>query len=109
MLKMVAGILGPVDVFVKEPVQPMVVHQVHLRRHVPFSHSFEVFSGGRGVAVGPRKVMHHGFETFVHIFAAGKDKKAWYWAPVLTYARDFPALSLGYRLPAFRLAIEVIE
>jgi len=38
---------------------------------------------------------------------AGKDPKAWYWAPVLTYAEDFPALSLGYRLPAIRIAIEV--
>jgi hypothetical protein len=27
----------------------------------------------------------------------------------LTFARDFPALAHGYRLPAFRLAIEVVE
>jgi hypothetical protein len=40
---------------------------------------------------------------------AGKDKKAWYWTPVLTYGQDFPALSLGYRLQAFRIAIEVVE
>lgn len=40
---------------------------------------------------------------------AGKDKKAWYWTPVLTYSQDFPALSLGYRLQAFRIAIEVVE
>jgi hypothetical protein len=39
----------------------------------------------------------------------GKDTKWWYWTPVLTYARDFPALSLGYRLPAFRLAIAVVD
>jgi hypothetical protein len=39
----------------------------------------------------------------------GQDKKAWYWAPVLTFARDFPALSLGYRLPAFRLAINAVK
>jgi hypothetical protein len=39
---------------------------------------------------------------------AGKDPKAWYWAPVLTYADDFPALALGYRLPAMRIAFEVI-
>jgi hypothetical protein len=40
---------------------------------------------------------------------AGKDTKWWYWTPVLTYSRDFPALSLGYRLPAFRLAIAIID
>jgi len=27
----------------------------------------------------------------------------------LTYARDFPALARGYRLPAYRLAIEIFE
>jgi hypothetical protein len=37
----------------------------------------------------------------------GQDRKAWYWAPVLTFARDFPALGLGYRLPAYRLAITI--
>jgi len=40
---------------------------------------------------------------------AGKDKKWWYWTPVLTYDRDFPALSLGYDLPAYRLAIEIVS
>lgn len=40
---------------------------------------------------------------------AGKDKKDWYWTPVLTYGEDFPALSLGYRLPAFRIAIEITK
>jgi hypothetical protein len=40
---------------------------------------------------------------------AGKDAKWWYWTPVLTYARDFPALALGYRLPAFRLAIAIVD
>jgi hypothetical protein len=39
----------------------------------------------------------------------GQDRKAWYWAPVLTFARDFPALSIGYRLPAFRLAINIVQ
>lgn len=39
----------------------------------------------------------------------GQDRKAWYWAPVLTFGQDFPALSLGYRIPAFRLAIDVVE
>ena len=29
--------------------------------------------------------------------------------PVLTYARDIPGLALGYQLPAFRLAIEVVK
>jgi hypothetical protein len=37
----------------------------------------------------------------------GQDRKPWYWAPVLTFATDFPALGLGYRLPAYRLAITV--
>jgi hypothetical protein len=40
----------------------------------------------------------------------GKDRVPWnYQTPFLTYARDFPALSLGYRLPAYRLAIEIVE
>ncbi len=40
----------------------------------------------------------------------GKDRVPWnYQTPFLTYARDFPALAHGYRLPAYRLAIEVIE
>ena len=29
--------------------------------------------------------------------------------PILTYARDIPGLALGYRLPAIRLAIEVVK
>jgi hypothetical protein len=40
---------------------------------------------------------------------AGKDKKWWYWTPVLTYDRDFPGLSLGYDLPAYRLAIDIVQ
>jgi hypothetical protein len=40
----------------------------------------------------------------------GKDRVPWnYQTPFLTYARDFPALAQGYRLPAYRLAIEVVE
>ena len=39
----------------------------------------------------------------------GQDAKDWYWAPVLTYAEDFPALGLGYRLPAMRIAIEILD
>ncbi len=29
--------------------------------------------------------------------------------PFLSYARDFPGLALGYQLPAFRLAVQVVE
>jgi hypothetical protein len=40
----------------------------------------------------------------------GKDRVPWnYQTPFLTYARDFPALARGYRLPAYRLAVEVVE
>jgi hypothetical protein len=40
----------------------------------------------------------------------GKDRVPWnYQTPYLTFARDFPALALGYKLPAYRLAIEVVE
>jgi hypothetical protein len=40
----------------------------------------------------------------------GKDRVPWnYQTPFLTYARDFPALALGYRIPAYRLAIEITE
>ena len=39
----------------------------------------------------------------------GKDRVPWnFQTPFLTYARDFPALALGYRLPAYRLAIELV-
>jgi hypothetical protein len=40
----------------------------------------------------------------------GKDRVPWnYQTPFLTFARDFPALALGYRVPAYRLAIEITE
>jgi hypothetical protein len=39
----------------------------------------------------------------------GQDRKAWYWAPVLSFAKDFPALGLGYRLPTYRLAVSVVQ
>jgi hypothetical protein len=40
----------------------------------------------------------------------GRDRVPWnYQTPFLTFTRDFPALAQGYRLPAYRLAIEVIE
>jgi hypothetical protein len=38
----------------------------------------------------------------------GKDRVPWnYQTPFLTYAQEFPARFAGYRLPAYRLAIEV--
>ncbi|MDO8532240.1 MAG: hypothetical protein Q7T26_08755 [Dehalococcoidia bacterium] len=41
---------------------------------------------------------------------SGKDKTWWgYRLPFLTFAQDFPGMQLGYRLSAFRLAIEVTE
>ena len=40
----------------------------------------------------------------------GRDRVPWnYQILFLTYVRDFPALLHGYRLPAYRLAIEVVE
>jgi hypothetical protein len=40
----------------------------------------------------------------------GRDRVPWnYQTPFLTFARDFPALAHGYKLPAYRLAIEVVE
>ena len=40
----------------------------------------------------------------------GHGKPPWsYQVPFLTYADDFPGLSLGYRIPAMRLAIEITE
>ncbi|HTN71071.1 MAG TPA: hypothetical protein VMO00_08265, partial [Methylomirabilota bacterium] len=40
----------------------------------------------------------------------GKDRVPLnYQTPFLTYARDFPALAHGYKLPAYRLAIEIVE
>ncbi|MDO8531374.1 MAG: hypothetical protein Q7T26_04285 [Dehalococcoidia bacterium] len=39
----------------------------------------------------------------------GHGKPPWgYQVPILSYKDDFPALSLGYKLPAVRLAIEVV-
>jgi hypothetical protein len=29
--------------------------------------------------------------------------------PMLTYAQDFPGLAAGYRLPAMRMAVEVVK
>lgn len=40
----------------------------------------------------------------------GHGKPPWlYDTPMLTFGRDHPSLVLGYRLPTFRLAIEVVE
>jgi hypothetical protein len=40
----------------------------------------------------------------------GHGEPPWgYQVPILTSATDFPGLGLGYRLPTFRLAIEIIE
>lgn len=40
----------------------------------------------------------------------GHGEPPWsYQIPFLTFAQDFPGLQLGYKLPAFRLAIEVVE
>jgi hypothetical protein len=50
----------------------------------------------------------HLIDLYPMVFT-GKDQKWWYWTPVLTYDRDFPALSLGYDLPAYRLAIEIVQ
>jgi hypothetical protein len=39
----------------------------------------------------------------------GRDRVPWnYQTPFLTFAEDFPALAHGYKLPAYRLAIEVV-
>ena len=40
----------------------------------------------------------------------GHGKPPWlYDTPMLTFGRDHPSLVLGYRLPTFRLAIEIVE
>jgi hypothetical protein len=40
----------------------------------------------------------------------GRDRVPWnYQTPFLTCAQDFPALSMGYHLPSYRLAIEVTQ
>ncbi|HBY96253.1 MAG TPA: hypothetical protein DEP84_20250 [Chloroflexi bacterium] len=40
----------------------------------------------------------------------GHGKPPWgYQVPILSFKEDFPGLALGYKLPAFRLAIEIIE
>ena len=40
----------------------------------------------------------------------GKDRVPLnYQTPFLTFERDYPGLALGYRLPAYRLAIEIVQ
>ncbi|MFN0074617.1 MAG: hypothetical protein ACKVVP_24305 [Chloroflexota bacterium] len=56
-------------------------------------------TGGRGT---------HLIDLYPMVYK-GKEQKAWYWTPVLTFERDFPALSLGYRIPAMRLSIEIVD
>jgi len=49
----------------------------------------------------------HLIDVYPMVYQGRNDIKPWYLDPVLSYASDFPALALGYRLPAFRLAITV--
>ena len=40
----------------------------------------------------------------------GQGKPPWdYELPILSFKQDAPGLALGYRLPAFRLAVEVTD
>ncbi|MDO8615261.1 MAG: hypothetical protein Q7T33_05935 [Dehalococcoidia bacterium] len=52
----------------------------------------------------------HLIDLYPMIYDGGHGKWPWqYNMPQLTWAQDHPSLALGYRLPAFRLAIEVVE
>ncbi|TAK20672.1 MAG: hypothetical protein EPO26_16740 [Chloroflexota bacterium] len=52
----------------------------------------------------------HLIDLYPMIYDGGNGKYPWqYNLPHLTYAQDAPGLALGYRLPAIRLAIEVVE
>jgi hypothetical protein len=52
----------------------------------------------------------HLIDLYPMIYQGKAGDPLWnYGVPFLTFAQDFPGLSLGYRLPAFRLAIEVVE
>lgn len=60
-----------------------------------------VATGGPGV---------HLIDLYPMIYDGGHGKWPWqYNVPQLTYAQDHPSLGLGYRLPAFRVAIEVVR
>lgn len=51
----------------------------------------------------------HLIDLYPTIFG-GHGKGPWlYNIPQLTFAQDHPSLALGYRLPAFRLAVQVVE
>jgi len=59
-----------------------------------------VATGGRGT---------HLIDIYPMIFK-GQGKAPWnYELPILSFKQDAPGLALGYRLPAFRVAIEVID
>jgi hypothetical protein len=59
------------------------------------------------IATGPPGT--HLIDLYPAIYK-GKDRVPWnYQTPFLTFARDFPALAHGYKLPAYRLAIEIVE
>ncbi|MBI3979098.1 MAG: hypothetical protein HY331_13015, partial [Chloroflexi bacterium] len=52
----------------------------------------------------------HLIDLYPMIYQGGHGKYPWqYNMPMLTFAQDHPGLALGYRLPTFRLAIEVVE
>ena len=51
----------------------------------------------------------HLIDFYPMIYDGGHGKWPWqYNLPMLTFTRDHPSLGLGYRLPAFHLAIEVV-
>lgn len=52
----------------------------------------------------------HLIDLYPMIYNRGNMQWTWdYGVPDLTFAQDHPSLALGYRLPAFRLAVEVVE
>jgi hypothetical protein len=49
----------------------------------------------------------HLIDLYPMVYQGRNDIKPWYLDPVLSYGSDFPAMLLGYRLPAYRLAITI--
>jgi hypothetical protein len=49
----------------------------------------------------------HLIDLYPMVYQGRNDIKPWYLDPVLSYGTDFPAQLLGYRLPAFRLAVTI--
>jgi len=49
----------------------------------------------------------HLIDLYPMVYQGRDDVKPWYLDPVLSYRTDFPAMPLGYRLPAFRLAVTI--